>query len=181
MLKLILPLVLIIATGVYVMTTEKNHEMDEAAYDQPFISYTMGGEMDIYQDGDRYGYKIEISDNGKYALYRRFYRESNGERSIEDSLDREGTLSQEKLQEINSIIGESEFSDLANRLPEGSPREIEMRTPAESVSITVHDLNGGQEHTVRAHMGADRRHYPEIFNNLNDTLRALVREKLESD
>ncbi len=179
--KLILPLVIMIAAGIYIFNSERNQEMDETPDDQLFISYTMGGEMDVYQDGDRYGYKIEITDNGNYTLYRRFYKESNGERSIVDSLHIEGALPQEKFQEIKSLASDSEFSGLANRLPKGSPREIEMRTPAESVSITVHDLNDGQEHTVRANMGADRHHYPDIFNDLNNTLRSLVRDKLESE
>lgn len=179
--KLILPFFIIIATGVYVYTTERNHDMNVTSSDRLWINYTVGGGMDMYYDGDRFGYKFEIHENGTFALYRRYFSETKGDRSIADSLFREGTLPQEDFNEVQSLIPEMDFFNLAERLPEGSPHEIEIREPAESVTITLYDHQAGTEHTVRAHMGADRRHYPEMFNDLNRTLRSLMQKMLQSD
>ena len=179
--RLILPFVIIIATGVYVYTTDRDNDMNVPLKDRLWISYTVGGGMDMYQDGDRFGYKFEIRENGSYALYRRYYREAKGDRAVTDSLFKEGTLPQEEFDEVQSLIPETDFFSIAERLPEGSPHEIQIREPAESVTITLYDHQAGSEHTVRAHMGADRRHYPETFNDLNRAIRHLMQKMLESD
>ena len=146
-----------------------------------FISYRHGGGMDMYQDGDRYGHKIDIAFDGTYTLYRLIYRSGNGRGSVSEESVRRGTLPEDTLSSIKATLECEGFYDLKERLPAGSPHEIEMRGPAPSVTITARLQPADSTHTVRANMGADRRHYPELFNELNRRLHAILRAEIERE
>ncbi len=180
--KLIIPLILIAGLAVYLATADSNDNNTDSAYadEVSWITYSYGGGMDMYQEGDRYGYTLAIFKNGNFRIYERIYREVDDERSIEENKYAEGTLDADQMDELSELVDKDNFFDFAERLPEGSPRDLQLREPAETISITLYDDETDREHRVRAYMGADRQHYPEKFYEMHRTLRKLLQDKRES-
>lgn len=146
--------------------------------DEIYAVYSRGGGMDIYDSGDRYGYKLEIYIDGHFRLYRRVYLEDEddgGAGRIRDQNVREGELDPDRLDSLRSLIDESDFFSFPSRLPDVSPHEAEYRTPAENVIISIRK-DDGTMYRVQSNMGVDLRHYPQDFLEIHRFLRAWQRE-----
>ena len=144
---------------------------------ETLLAYSYGGGMDTYQDGDRYGYRVEIRGNGEYALYERIYRRSEDGGTLQNDRINQGTLQGEVFDSLKTLIRTSDFSSLPDRLPNVDPRKTEIRGPAEEVYLSVR-TEQSRRHTTRAHMGADPEHYPDTFLRLHRKLKQLIREEL---
>ena len=140
-----------------------------------WVSYSVGGGMGIYADGALYGRKVEITTDGKFRMYRRYMHRLNEERSLRDSLQIQGEVDSGRMETLLELISRANFFELPGRLPDASPMDIEIREPAESVEMVIR-REDGTKHRVRAHMGADTRHYPEEFIELHRYLRRWVRD-----
>lgn len=149
---------------------------DESQTGQLFIRYAEGGGFDIYEDGDRYGYALEIYFSGEFKLFRRIYAITDDKSQIREEEISSGNLDPELIDELQELLEETGFFGFPERLPAGSPHEIEMRTPAENVSISFRRASEEVFHSVRANLGADRQHYPEAFLELRSELRDLIQE-----
>ena len=91
------------------------------------------------------------------------------------------TLDIAVIEELQSLLNKMNFFNLAQRLPAGSPHDVEIRTPAESVAITARSSADSESYTVRANMGADRQHYPDYFFELRAQLRQLMEQIRNQD
>ena len=153
---------------------EKNCGKDDEVY----AVYSRGGGMDIYANGDRYGHKLEIFMDGRFCLYRRIYQKDEKDSnhgSIQDQTAGDGELDPARMDSLRSLIDKSDFFSLPSRLPDVSPHEVEHRTPAETVIITIRKEDGTL-HRVQAGMGVDSQHYPEDFLEIHRFLRNWQRE-----
>lgn len=162
-----------------VINHSANTDAVNANEDEFLITFSMGGEMDMYQDGDHYGRKMTINFDGSLIIYDRVYRHRNKNSFIEDTNIYSGTVSSKSLDSLTTFMQASAFSELPSRLPAVDPREVDIREPAENIEITFQPTPDDEPHSVRAHMGADRRHYPEQFLEINRHLRSLMRARLE--
>ncbi len=151
-------------------------ENDTPAMSEIFVEYQEGGGFDIYEDGNRYGYKMVVAFNGDVVLYERIYRKGNGERSIEEVKINTGRLEETTFDTLMSSIEKSGFFEFPNRLPDVSPLEVEMRSPAKQVSISIRTKPDDELKTVRANLGADREHYPKEFFELSGELQKLMKQ-----
>lgn len=143
------------------------------------IEYSHGGEMDIYSDGNQYGHKITIDFEGNLTIYERIYRQYNKEEYIDDQKVKELTLDSSQLDSLKALIQDPDFSSLSGRLPNVDPREVEIREPAASIEVTYKSDHEAEASSIRANMGADRRHYPEAFLEFNREMQNLLRSHLE--
>ena len=139
------------------------------------ISYQIGGERDLYEDGDRYGHKITIRFNRTYTLHQLTYRETDGGRRLEEALVRRDTLRQTIFDQLQSDVDTLSTDAFPEVLPTVNPRTVPFRTPALSVVLATRQGPTAAMDTIQANMGADRTHYPSAFLQLHDRLGALVR------
>lgn len=144
--------------------------------DNIFVVYQEGGGFDVYEDGDRYGYKMEISFEGDVILYERIYRKVDGDRSMDEVEINKGKVDESQLDSLSSTIEKSGFFEYPNRLPDVSPLEVEIRTPAEQISISIRKSPDEEIKKVRANLGADHKHYPEGFFELRREFRQLMNQ-----
>ena len=140
------------------------------------VTYAYGGGMDRYQDGDRYGHRLTVRFDGTYTLYERIYREENGERSIRDQNIAQDTLEEEPLESLKTQVQAFAAEAWPERLPDVDPRRVELREPADQVTLEARAEPGDEPTTVRAHMGADPEHYPGAFWTLHQELRRLTHD-----
>lgn len=153
--------------------------IDEAAEEILFLAYRVGGEMDTYREGDRYGTGIDVRFDGSYVLYRRFYREAEAGRSqIQDRKVGEGVLDESTLGTLRKQVEALELPSIPRRLPDVDPRKAELLTPAERVLLRVRPDPSEESTELRANMGADPKHYPAAFLRLHERLKTLVRERI---
>lgn len=178
-----LPVAMISAAGFGMLSMAQGCASTEAGgtrYADTYLIYSAGGGMDIYEDGNRYGQKLEINTDAGYRIYHRIYREgeesgNEESRTIRDELVKQGELDPERLDSLRSLIDESDFFSFPNRLPDVSPLEVEHRTPAETITITIRKEDGSM-HRVQSYMGVDLRHYPEDYLEIHRFLRDWYRE-----
>lgn len=153
---------------------------DESKEPGLFLSYRVGGGMDTYTDGDRYGYGMDIQFDGHYTVYRRLYQHRNStEPSIREEPIDEGQLDQEALGALRSAVDSVSVSSIPKRLPDVDPRNVEVRGPAETVVVRVRSTPSDSLVEMQADMGADREHYPPAFLELHSHLEGLLRDRLE--
>ncbi len=144
-----------------------------------FFSYSVGGGMDTYSDGDLYGHKLEIDYNKDYTLYERIYYGEPGDSTISENKIGQGALDTEDFESLNEVIEESDFFVISQSLPDVSPLEVGFREPAKTVEITMWPTTDEDPHTVRAYMGVDRKHYPENFLSIKREVREILQELRE--
>lgn len=138
--------------------------------------------MDVYDNGDRYGYGIDIRSDGSYLLYRRFYRTRAEEQpSIREKEVGQGELTGKEFGSLRSQVDSLDLASIPRRLPDVDPRKVEIRGPAESVVLKMKTASSGELIEIRADMGADRKHYPPAFLRLHRDLKQLIRERLNKE
>lgn len=154
----------------------------DAGEEDLFLSYRVGGSMDMYEAGDRYGHGIDIQFNGRYQLYRRIYQKGAGETpSVRDEEVGEGELDEEVFASLKSKVDSLDLSSLPKRLPDVDPRKVEIREPAETVILRARSAPSTELIEIQAHMGADRQHYPSTFLQLHDRFQQLYQRLSEKD
>ncbi len=140
-----------------------------------YVIYSKGGGMDRYESGDRYGHKLELHTDGSYSIYQRIYQKKEGKGTVEDTLMRQGKADPARMDSLRSLVGESDFFTLPQRLPDVSPLEVEFREPAETITIIIRKEDGTM-HRVQSYMGVAQRHYPERFIAIHRFLRVWLQE-----
>lgn len=150
--------------------------VDETRSDQLLIRYTEGGGFDIYEEGDRYGYALEIYFSGKFKVFKRIYTATDDGSQIREEEINSGNLDPELISELQDMLEDTGFFGFPERLPDGSPHDIEMRTPSENIILIARRSADDKPYTVRANLGAERRHFPEHFFELRSKLRQLLTE-----
>lgn len=143
--------------------------------DPAWVMYRSGAGLDMYQDGDTHGYAVSVRRDGGYILCERIWRDNEGESSVYGQQIGRGELDGEQLEAMQDLMSRFDVAGMPARLPDVDPRRVQLREPAETVTIAVVG-DEGQRHTVRAHMGADHRHYPEGFLELRNHFDELLRE-----
>ncbi len=154
-------------------------EKETTEWDEVFIVYSSGGGRDVFRDGDRYGHKLEMCFDGDYVLFRLRYRGEPGDSSIEEEEIKRGVIDNKIFQSLKKSILESDFFELPAELPDVSPHEVEYRTPARTIKMSVRPAPTDEMHTVRSRMAIDRKRYPKTFWDLHKKLSEISRDLLE--
>ncbi|WP_138431573.1 hypothetical protein [Fodinibius saliphilus] len=168
----------IVTVGIY-WGYSINSDSSEQTEDY-YFRYSKKGEMDEYENGDTYGYTIEVSFSADYTLYKQIYSESNGERKIKETEIKQGSLSKDTFDELSDLLSQTPVSAFPSTLPDVDPREVMINTPAPRVEVSVRLERGKEPVTVKANMGADREYYPDQFLKLTEKLGKILRKVQET-
>jgi hypothetical protein len=138
------------------------------------VSYQSGGGVDMYENGDRYGHRIEVRFNGEYKLHRLTYRESEEGDTLASALVRQDTLAPDVLDTLKAQVQRLQADSVSPTLPDVDPRSTIIRTPARSVRLEARPKPAATAVKVEANMGADRENYPPSFLTLYGRLQRLI-------
>jgi len=166
---------------IFAATCQSDQKSDPREFKREslLLSYRVGGGMGMYDDGDRYGYGIDIQSDGSYLLYRRFYQNRTGEASsIREKEVDQGELNLEEFASLKAKLDSLNLSSIPKRLPDVDPRKVEIRTPAETVILRVRSIQSEELVEIRADMGTESQHYPSAFLRLHKYLKRLIRQLL---
>ena len=154
-------------------------DSDSTNEKQLLVEYRESGGMDMYKDGDSYGHVMYIYTCGYVVANELIYTIVGGERKITETPLTTCRFRKEKVKAVSAKIENSNFDTFPSSLPDASPHEINMRTPASSVRIASEALAPNNIKVVNAYMGADHKHYPDGFLELLRYLRTLLEEVIE--
>lgn len=178
-------LMVVIAGGIMLNMNDDSAEDNEAQKKdtsslsdsaEMFIEYKEGGEFDEYKDGDRYGSKMTIDISGGVSIFERIYRNKDGQRTIEEVMITKGQLDDAALDSLCAKIENLGFYEFPQRLPNVSPIEADLKSPAKQVTISIRKKTDGEMKTVQAHLGADQKYYPQGFFELRGELQRLMKQ-----
>lgn len=139
-----------------------------------FLSYQVGGEQDMYSDGDQYGHRVQLSFDRRYVLSRLVYRTTNDGYTLDTMEVRRDRLSPSVFDTLRTRAEAVVSDSIPARLPSVNPRDVSIRAPAMSVTLKARSTPSSDRVSVRANMGADREHYPPSFLRLHSTLNRLL-------
>ncbi|WP_208427240.1 MULTISPECIES: hypothetical protein [Salinibacter] len=138
------------------------------------VTYEVGGEQDLYSDGDAYGHRVRIAFDRRYVLSRLVYRTTDDGYTLDTMEIGRDRLSPPGFDTLRVRVGALASDSIPARLPAVNPHDVSVRTPASSVVLKARPAPAADRVSVRANMGADREHYPSSFLRLHSALNRLL-------
>ncbi|PSO45820.1 MAG: hypothetical protein BRC25_00865, partial [Parcubacteria group bacterium SW_6_46_9] len=138
-----------------------------------FLRYSVTKGQDDYTDGDRTGRDLSVMFSGEFNLYTRTYRETDERQYVVKSLVKSGSISQSRLNDLQSSLEDSGFYNYPKQVPqfEGRPR---IEGPADTVSISARPDTHADLKKVNHKEGARGGAYPDGFENVEEALQKLM-------
>jgi len=133
---------------------------------QILFSYQGGG--DVYKEGSKTGFMVQIPFFGKAKVYTLYYQQKA-------RLEKKVFLTAEQTDSLISYFEKSNFSDYPNRLPLTN----RMFWPISSASLGFRKTEEDSLKVVSAMLTADHKYYPKDFFKLLKKVRRIINEVIK--